>query len=893
MDERERLALRIARDALDTDPQSRTGFVSLRCGADSELRDQVDQLLQRIANGQDGEVADQEARDALIGTMLGPFRVVERIGRGGMGVVYRGVREGADFTQTVALKLIRRGFDFDDVQARFLRERRILSRLSHPQLARFIDGGVAADGRPWFALEFVSGQSITRWCDERRLDIRARVELFLDVCAAVQYAHTQLVVHRDLKPGNILVDENGKIRLLDFGISRLLEGDGGDDSSSPTLLSRSGLTPEYAAPEQFFGSSAVVASDIYALGMILYELIAGVLPYRVDRNDLLATEKIVRETLPQSLVAVMGRVASPAEEDETRMPPVTVATDVWSASSPPVHNMANHSNDSKAATVATTVWPTDPLLAASNNSLQPPIGAESTVPAQARLNARRTSLSGYRRTVRGDLTRIVEKTLAKEPDRRYATVEAFSDDLSRWLAGAPVRVTGNGLGYRLRKFVGRNRMAVAISALLLIALLAATGLALNAAHRERIQRDAAIDEAARSDAVREYVMLMFGDAAERPGEAKSTARDVLKHSAEEIFTRYKDKPLQGQGIALGLSELYIQLGDVEGAAPLLNRLLRWPGIEANPVVLASARYDLAQAEYARGNAKLAVSLLDQAQAYWEAQPERFGLILNESRSMQAQVARAQGDPKKAVAILEHAIAKRRTLLSEPDRDSGAQLNSLALALSQLGRYAEAVDRTNEGYRIFQTLGLGKTGAAIALVNNRANAEIYLGNYSAAEADLRNVVDLRRQLYGESPELAALQNNLATVLVHEKHYAEAATLIESSLRISLAQAGEAGRSTIALRTNLAELYVEMDRVDEAAPLVDAAVRTAQSHYGADSEIAGNAYRARAKVEAKQVKIPAARADLEKATKIFTAMGKGGEIYLKTLEKLRADLQATSP
>ena len=302
-------ALRILRDALDTDPGERDSFLSMRCGADTQLRERVDALLRGIADDDVSSPDEDQHRsgseDSLVGCMLGPFRVVERIGRGGMGIVYRGEREGADFNQQVAIKLIRRGFDFDDIRARFLRERRILARLSHPNLARFIDGGLAADGRPWFALEFVDGKPITAWCDAARLDIDARVRLFLDVCAAVQHAHTQLIVHRDLKPANILVDQGGNVRLLDFGIAKLVAGD--EPGAQTTIGARPVLTPEYAAPEQFGGELAGVATDIYALGAILYELVAGVLPIEIDRRDLAAAERMVREQPPSPLALAIAR----------------------------------------------------------------------------------------------------------------------------------------------------------------------------------------------------------------------------------------------------------------------------------------------------------------------------------------------------------------------------------------------------------------------------------------------------------------------------------------------------------------------------------------------------------------------------------------------------------
>ncbi|MGH8174168.1 MAG: protein kinase domain-containing protein [Rhodanobacteraceae bacterium] len=398
-------ALLLLREALDLDTDSeRNQLLDDRCTGQPQLRDRVRLLLDRIEADEATSETPADV-DPLIGSRLGPFRVIEQIGRGGMGRVYRGEREGSDFRQDVAIKLIRRGFDFDDIRARFLRERRILARLSHPNLARFIDGGVAPDLRPWFALEYVRGDEITRWCDARQLDVRARVRIFLDVCAPVQYAHTQLVVHRDLKPGNVLVDEHGSVRLLDFGVAGLLAGDADDASRPSTLGQRHALTPEYAAPEQLAGEDAGVAADVYALGVMLYELIAGVLPHSVDRGDAPAMERALRD-----------------------------------APAPPLTQAIQRNADALAV--------------------------------NRRLSARATTLAAYRADVRGDLSRIIDKALSNEPARRYATAQAFADDLGRWLAGAPVYVSGNGLVYRSGKFIRRHRIGVGLSALAAVAIAA-------------------------------------------------------------------------------------------------------------------------------------------------------------------------------------------------------------------------------------------------------------------------------------------------------------------------------------------------------------------------------------------------------------------------------------
>jgi eukaryotic-like serine/threonine-protein kinase len=842
--------MRILRDALDAEGDERTRLIDDRCGDDVELRARVEALLQRAWEAEhetvqldpEAEAADGDT-DRLIGERLGAFEVIERIGRGGMGIVYRGERRGDDFSQTVALKLIRRGFDFDDVQARFVRERRILARLSHPNIARFIDGGVAPDGRPWFALEFVQGEPITRWCDLRRLDIRARVQLFLQVSAAVQYAHTQLIVHRDLKPANVLVDGSGASRLLDFGIARLVGGDE-SDARLTQLGGALALTPEYAAPEQFTDAAVGVAADVYALGIILYEMIAGVGPYPVDRQDLAAAAQSVRDTPPESLLTAIAH-------ERTRSAPVAAVE--------------------------------------GSGSIR-----------VTRLRERRSSNSAYRAAVRGDLTRIVGKALAKEPERRYATVDAFARDLSRWLAGEPVQISGNGFGYRAGKFIKRNRIAVAVATVLTLGLLATSVLALRSAYVASQQREAALAETARVTAVREYIMLMFRDAAAEPEGGKKTARDALARGAEQIFVQFKDRPEIGQATALSLSELYMQLGDVAGGTPLLERILAWPGIEDNPDVLANARYNLAQMAYLSGDAKRARELLDAAQAWWSRQPQQFHALLLESRSTQAQIERAEGHVEKAIATLEAAVAEHRRAPETNWREMGSALNSLVLALGQAGRHEESILRADEAYTLFVENGAGGSVGGLAILNNRANAQTFLKRFDLAVTDFRLAVDTRRDLYGRSQELAALQVNLAMAVLNlageagtESQRAtveEAIGLLEDSYAMALEFSGEGSRISAMARACLVEAYALGQRLADAEPLADDAVRISREQFGEDSIFAGVSLRARAKLRTAQGRKAEALADVDAALAIFTAAGKGGEVYLPTLVAMREALVA---
>lgn len=241
----------------------------------------------------------------------GPFRLVSEIGRGGLGVVYLAEREGADFEQRVAVKLLKRGMDSDLIIRRFEAERRILASLEHPNISRLIDGGVLEDGRPWFAMEYIEGMPLTDWCDEHGLSIDARVSLFEKVCRAAQFAHSRLIVHRDLKPANILVTDDGTVKLLDFGIAKLL-----DEEADATELTTAGIramTRDYAAPEQIRGEPVSAATDVHALGVVLYELLAGTHPYRRPDQGREALTRAICETEPD-----LPSTAAAREESDRR-----------------------------------------------------------------------------------------------------------------------------------------------------------------------------------------------------------------------------------------------------------------------------------------------------------------------------------------------------------------------------------------------------------------------------------------------------------------------------------------------------------------------------------------------------------------------------------------------
>ncbi len=397
-DERWLQVERLFHAALMFGAAEREDFLAASCGDDG-LRAEVGSLLaahERAGDFIESSIFDagfEAAPGAMTGKTVGHYRLIREIGRGGMGTVWLAERADDQFDKRVAIKLVRRGLDTDDILRRFRAERQILASLEHQNIARLLDGGATEDGLPYLVMEYIEGEPIDRYCDRRGLSITERLKLFREVCAAVQYAHQNLVIHRDLKPGNVLVTETGAPKLLDFGIARLLDPERAGASSQRTLTRGQMMTPDYASPEQVRGQTMTTASDVYALGVLLYELLTGRRPYRLAGCAPQEIERIVCETEPErpSLAVNGGREGKPEK---------------------------------------------------------------------------------LRRHLAGDLDNIALMALRKEPARRYASVEQFSEDIRRHLAGLPVIARKDTLGYRGGKFIRRHKAGLAAAAMIIISLLA-------------------------------------------------------------------------------------------------------------------------------------------------------------------------------------------------------------------------------------------------------------------------------------------------------------------------------------------------------------------------------------------------------------------------------------
>lgn len=374
---------------------------------------------------------ETDARAALQDDVFEGWRLGRKLGEGGMGAVYA-ARPASDEGAQVAIKILRDDVEAVSLVARFESERRILATLSHPGIARLLDAGRTRAGRPFLVLEYVEGEAIDTYCDRRCLDVRARVALMRRVCDAVQNAHRNLVVHRDLKPGNVLVADDGEVKLLDFGIAKLLHDDDGrprDDDATGTVTRLGWMTPSYASPEQILGEPVRPASDVYSLGVLLYRLLTGVSPYRDTGSHPTALAHAIVEIDPPTASA---RVRASAEEQG----------------------------------------------------------------AAKQAESRRATPASLARALSGDLDVMLAKALAKEPDRRYGTAGELAADLGRWLEGLPISARPATLRYRAGKFLRRHRVASVLVAAFVLSVMAFVAASLTLLAQTRAERDRATQTSA-------------------------------------------------------------------------------------------------------------------------------------------------------------------------------------------------------------------------------------------------------------------------------------------------------------------------------------------------------------------------------------------------------------
>lgn len=627
----------------DKSPAEQRAILDAECGGNAAIRDAVEALLRADADGDalsatfQRSIASElrtysdEQSAGLINAQLGPWRIVQLIGHGGMGVVYAGRRADDRFEKKVAIKVLRMGFVTPSDVERFRRERRILANLEHPNIARLIDGGeVMAGGveTPYIVMEFVDGQTITTYCESRQLDIRARIQLFMRVLDAVQYAHQHFVLHRDLTPSNIFVTATHEVKLLDFGIATLISADDG-----PSPVETRALTPEYSSPEQARGGKLSAATDVFSLGAVLYQLLTGRQPHVFRSSD-----------------------------------------------------------------------PLEIIRAISDDPPEPP-------------------------KVNEDLDNIVLKALQKEPERRYASVAQFADDLTRYLDGRAVLARPDSLAYRAKKFVARNRWAVAGSALFAAAVILGVAGTAYQARRANMRAD-------ELRALAGQLLFQVHDSiATLPGATE--ARSVLVKTSVGALDRLTSDAGDNPEFLLDLAASYERLALLQGG----------PSANIGALDEAAASYRKAADIYARLPVRVVSQpeVMRKASACWT----RLGSVLMNTGHL--------ADAKPAMARAVEFAERARSTSGAPSIELVDALRYSGDLAINSGNSAEALPLYQKASSVMEELvALDPHNAdfvrRLAVVSFRAGeAEIGVGALSAGSRRIAQAVARIRALAKSDPK----------------------------------------------------------------------------------------------------------------------------------------------
>jgi eukaryotic-like serine/threonine-protein kinase len=736
-DEAQRASL-IARVAAE-DPATHTRLLKLI--AADQAADEA-HFLDGGAIADAGIVDDELTLSDLSGRQFGAWRLERLLGIGGAGQVWLGRRCDGQHGGAAAIKLLRIAELDGYAQQRFAREGRLLAELEHPHVARLIDVGKNAEGQRYLVLEYIDGERIDRWCDRHAIDISARLQLFLQVCEAVAYAHAHLIVHRDLKPSNILVQENGDVKLLDFGVAKLLSGDVAEgELTELTHAAGAAFTPEYASPEQFEGKSVTVTTDVYSLGVVLYLLLAGRRPYADELSTPAQFARAIVDGEPRRLSATGGTA------DDTQ-----------------------------------------------------------------RIAARRgTTADQLRRQLRGDLDTILGAALKKNPTERYASVQAFADDVQRYLDHRPIRARGDSRRYRLRKFLRRHRAGVGATLLILVAVIAAM---ISVIRAERV----ATREAERAQAVQQFLVGLFQEA--DPGQAqgeKRSVQELLARGEKDLRDKLADQPRTKLTLLGVLGSIYDQLGDSrksleidQSARDLAEHEFGTTSLEYADAVTALAdaqrnANDMAAAEksylqareifrhYPGERAKqLAITQAELAFVYEQTNRDEQALRLltdampqiaasygahswelAEQKSLLASLYAKMHDNDAAVRL----YAELAPLLEKapPDHalDAAVILGNEGYALMAMGRTAECERVIHKAVGEYDRLAGPDNNYAVSALRTLGYAQTDAGEYAKASATFADMVGRSARAFGADTAEFALNESFRTgPMIYTGHPADA-------------------------------------------------------------------------------------------------------------------------
>jgi serine/threonine-protein kinase len=685
----------------------------------------------------------------FIGKTFGRYKIDKLIARGGMGLVYLGLRDD-EVKQKAAVKIINPGVASGIVIKRFQTERQTLANLNHPNISRLLDGGITDDGIQFLVMEYIEGIPIDGYCDKNRLNIKDRLNLFLKVATVVQYAHQNLVVHRDLKPNNILITQDGEPKLLDFGIAKILSPEG-ERFETVTQRGVWNLTPEFASPEQIKGETITTSSDVYSLGILLYKLLTGHSPYKIKSVFHSDISKIITESEPTKPSEIIYKtIENESEEIKSEINPETIGI------------------------------------------------------------ARNESVDKLHKKLIGDLDNIVSMAIRKEPERRYSSVDHFADDIIRYLNDKPVSAHQDSLSYRSKKFIKRNKNILILAGIIFIIINLGLAGILWQGYIAAKERDIAKLEADKSNRIKSFLLEMISSPDPLKEGSEVKVIEVIQQASDKLKGELADHPQIEAEIRTMLANTYQNLGVYDSAqsellkADQLIRKLYGAKSKETAVSIKS----LALIYHYKGDYEKAEDLykksLDMLSAVEKEPSFERAMLIDAYGTLLADM----GNYEKSEQLTEEALKIAESIKGSDDPQVAEIKNNLATSYNYLNKLVEAEKLYNESLIVFRKHFGDYHLRVSSVINNLAFIHIFREDHQKAISLLLESLNIKLKVLGDShPDLILAYSNIGSTYFNINDFTNAEKFMKQSVDVGL-------KNYDADNINLSRSYMWYGRVLDA-------------------------------------------------------------------------------